>query len=100
MQVSMGKESRTTDMERIEKMTEHTIEHAIEYTSKDEGLIGNEKIEEAIAALQQQISELHQKNAEAEARRQAYETSLEGVLNSSSWRLTRPLRSLLGLFRH
>ena len=36
-------------MERIEKMTEHTIEH----TSKDEGLIGNEKIEEAIAALQQ-----------------------------------------------
>ena len=32
MQVSMGKESRTTDMERIEKMTEHTIEHAIEYT--------------------------------------------------------------------
>ena len=57
MQVSMGKESRTTDMERIEKMTEHTIEHAIEYTSKDEGLIGNEKIEEAIVALQQEPSE-------------------------------------------
>ena len=57
MQVSMGKESRTTDMERIEKMTEHTIEHAIEYTSKDEGLIGNEKIEEAIAALQQEPNE-------------------------------------------
>ena len=56
--------------------------------------------QQAIAALQQQISELHQKNAEAEARRQAYETSLEGVLNSSSWKLTRPLRRLLGLFRH
>ena len=56
--------------------------------------------QQAIAVLQQQISELHQKNAEAEARRQAYETSLEGVLNSSSWRLTRPLRRLLGLFRH
>ena len=56
--------------------------------------------QQAIAALQQQISELHQKNAEAETRRQAYETSLEGVLNSSSWRLTRPLRRLLGLFRH
>lgn len=56
--------------------------------------------QQAIAALQQQISELHQKNAEAETRRQAYETSLEGVLNSSSWKLTRPLRRLLGLFRH
>ena len=42
---------------------------------------------------------LHQKNAEVAARCQSYETSLEGVLNSSSWKLTLPLRRLLGLFR-
>ena len=55
--------------------------------------------QQTIAALQQQIDELHQKNAETAARCQAYETSLEGVLNSSSWKLTLPLRRLLGLFR-
>ena len=55
--------------------------------------------QQTIAALQQQIGELHQKNAEAQARCQAYEASLEGVLNSSSWKLTLPLRRLLSLFR-
>lgn len=55
--------------------------------------------QQAVAALQQEIAQLRQKNAESEARCQAYETSLEGVLNSSSWKLTLPLRRLLGLFR-
>lgn len=55
--------------------------------------------QQTIAALQQQIAELHQKNADVTARCQAYETSLEGVLSSSSWKLTQPLRRLLGLFR-
>ena len=55
--------------------------------------------QQTVAALQKEIAELHQKNAEANARCAAYETSLEGVLNSSSWKLTLPLRRLLGLFR-
>ena len=58
-----------------------------------------QKMQEDVAALQQEIAQLRQKNAESEARCQAYETSLEGVLNSSSWKLTLPLRRLLGLFR-
>ena len=55
--------------------------------------------QQTVALLHQQIAELHQKNAEVAARCQSYETSLEGVLNSSSWKLTLPLRRLLGLFR-
>ena len=55
--------------------------------------------QQTVALLHQQIAELHQKNAEVAARCQSYETSLEGVLNSSSWKLPLPLRRLLGLFR-
>ena len=54
--------------------------------------------QQAIAALNEEISNLRQRNAELQARSQAYETSLEGVLASSSWRFTAPLRRLLGLF--
>lgn len=54
--------------------------------------------QQAVAALQQTISELQQKNAELQAKSQAYETSLESVLASSSWKLTSPIRRLLGLF--
>ena len=42
--------------------------------------------QQTVALLHQQIAELHQKNAEVAARCQSYETSLEGVLNSSSWK--------------
>lgn len=52
-----------------------------------------------IAALQQQINVLNQKNAETQAQSLAYENALDGVLNSSSWKLTQPLRRLLSLFR-
>ncbi len=45
------------------------------------------------AQLQQQICDLHDSQT-------AYEASLEGILGSSSWKLTAPLRKLLGLFRH
>ena len=65
---------------------------------KDEGLNGNEKIEQAVAALQQEIAQLHQKNADLQARSTAYETSLESVFSSKSWKLTAPIRSLMRLF--
>ena len=65
---------------------------------KDEGLNGNEKIEQAVAALQQEIAQLHQKNADLQARNIAYETSLESVFSSKSWKLTAPIRSLMRLF--
>ena len=54
--------------------------------------------QQTITALQQTIAELHQKNAELQAKSQAYETSLENVLASSSWKITSPIRRLLGLF--
>ena len=53
---------------------------------------------QTIEALQKNLSELHQVNAELSARSKAYENSLENVLSSSSWKLTLPLRRLLGLF--
>ena len=53
---------------------------------------------QTIEALQKNLSELHQANAELSARSKAYESSLENVLSSSSWKLTQPLRRLLGLF--
>ena len=48
--------------------------------------------------MQKNLSELHQVNAELSARSKAYESSLENILSSSSWKLTLPLRRLLGLF--
>ena len=54
--------------------------------------------QQTIAALQKSIAELHQTNAELQAHCQAYENSLQGVLSSSSWRLTSPFRRLLGWF--
>ena len=53
---------------------------------------------QTIEALQKNLSELHQANAELSARSKAYESSLENILSSSSWKLTLPLRRLLGLF--
>ena len=41
---------------------------------------------------------LHQKNADLQARSNAYETSLESVFSSKSWKLTAPIRSLMRLF--
>lgn len=54
--------------------------------------------QQTIAALNQQIAELNRQNTAVTARCQEYETSLEGVLNSTSWKFTKPLRFLLGLF--
>ena len=51
-----------------------------------------------VAALQQEIAQLHQKNADLQARSNAYETSLESVFSSKSWKLTAPIRSLMRLF--
>ena len=54
--------------------------------------------QQTISTLQKSIAELHQTNAELQAHCQAYENSLQGVLSSSSWRLTSPFRRLLGWF--
>ena len=54
--------------------------------------------QQMLAALQQEIAQLHQKNADLQARSTAYETSLESVFSSKSWKLTAPIRSLMRLF--
>ena len=66
-------------------------------TLTDEPLFNAEQ-QQAVDALHKNIAELHQANAELTARCQAYEKSLEGVLSSSSWRITSPFRRLLGWF--
>ena len=53
--------------------------------------------QQLVAALQQEIAQLHQKNADLQARSTAYETSLESVFSSKSWKLTAPIRSLMRL---
>ena len=58
----------------------------------------NAEQQQTVDALHKNIAELHQANAELTARCQAYEKSLEGVLSSSSWRITSPFRRLLGWF--
>ena len=54
--------------------------------------------QQMVAALQQEIAQLCQKNADLQARSIAYETSLESVFSSKSWKLTAPIRSLMRLF--
>lgn len=46
---------------------------------------------------QERIDALQQQLAETRASQQEYETALEGVLASSSWKLTAPFRRLAGL---
>lgn len=55
---------------------------------------------EQLQASRAEISELNQKLQELQDSRQAYETSLETVYKSSSWKLTAPLRALSGLFHN
>ena len=65
---------------------------------------GTEQLLEANAEIRQlrkQLAEQQQHLADLQNSRAAYEASLENVLASSSWKLTAPLRKLLGLFhRH
>lgn len=65
---------------------------------------GTEQLLEANAEIQQlrkQLAEQQQHLADLQNSQAAYEASLENVLGSSSWKLTAPLRKLLGLFhRH
>ena len=65
---------------------------------------GTEQLLEANAEIQQlrkQLADQQQHLADLQNSRAAYEASLENVLGSSSWKLTAPLRKLLGLFhRH
>lgn len=48
--------------------------------------------------LEGQIAELEKQLVEVQAKQIEYQTSLETVLASTSWRLTAPLRALWGLF--
>lgn len=50
-------------------------------------------------ALRSQLAAQEQCAAAAQAKQQEYEAALEKVLSSGSWKLTAPLRALLGLFR-
>ena len=54
-----------------------------------------------IRQLRKQLADQQQHLDDLQNSRAAYEASLENVLASSSWKLTAPLRKLLGLFhRH
>lgn len=79
----------------------------VQYFQKDRSMEQRqqERLERTVAEQQQALEAANrtlaaqqQANAELQARCRAYESSLEGVLSSSSWRLTSPLRRLLGWF--
>ena len=50
-------------------------------------------------AASSSVSDLRQKLQELQSSRAAYETSLETVYESSSWKLTAPLRALRRMMR-
>lgn len=66
---------------------------AIQQTSLDE-------LRRTVDQLNGSIDELRAVNADLQKQCLAYETSLDSVLASSSWRITAPLRRLLALFHH
>ena len=53
---------------------------------------------EQLAQANAEIAQLRKQLNDLQSSRAAYETSLENVLDSSSWKLTAPLRKLLSLF--
>ena len=50
--------------------------------------------------VQRALDDVRQQLSTAQESQSQYETALENVLQSSSWKLTAPLRALLGLFHH
>ena len=56
-------------------------------------------LREQLQASREEISRLNQKLQELQSSRAAYETSLETVYESSSWKLTAPLRALRRMMR-
>ena len=58
------------------------------------------RYETRMFAYERTMLALRKENAELTARSRAYENSLENLYESSSWRLTAPLRALHRLFRH
>ena len=54
--------------------------------------------QQAIAQLNREILDLRQQNLTLQSSNEAYDNALRGMQSSTSWKLTAPIRKLLGLF--
>lgn len=56
--------------------------------------------QQAIAQLNRDILDLRQQNLTLQSSNEAYDNALRGMQSSTSWKLTAPIRRLIGLFHH
>ena len=54
--------------------------------------------QQAIAQLNREILDLRQENLTLQSSNEAYDNALRGMQSSTSWKLTAPIRRLIGLF--
>lgn len=54
--------------------------------------------QQAIAQLNREILDLRQQNLTLQSSNEAYDNALRGMQSSTSWKLTAPIRRLIGLF--
>ena len=57
-----------------------------------------EQLQQSVAALNRDILDLRQANAALQSSNEAYDNAIKGMQSSTSWKLTAPIRKLLGLF--
>ncbi len=59
-----------------------------------------EQLQKSVANLNHDILDLRQANNALQSSNEAYDNALKGMQSSTSWKLTAPIRKLLGLFHH
>ena len=57
-----------------------------------------EQLQKSVASLNHDILDLRQSNLALQNSNEAYDNALKGMQSSTSWKLTAPIRKLLGLF--
>ena len=57
-----------------------------------------EQLQKSVANLNHDILDLRQANLALQSSNEAYDNALKGMQSSTSWKLTAPIRKLLGLF--
>lgn len=83
-QEKSGEENHIQELNRIINDQQRTIE----------------QLQRSVANLNHDILDLRQTNNALQSSNEAYDNALKGMQTSTIWKLTAPLRKLLGLFHH
>jgi len=88
-------------LDQLIECYENNISHKIEELSArvQAAEIKTQTAEEKTQAAEEKTQAAEEKTQAAEEKTQAAETRVHDLINSSSWRITRPLRGLMGLFK-